>query len=257
MARFRLLLEYDGSGFYGWQRQPDGLTIQGALEEALGSLCGHAVQVTGSGRTDSGVHALGQVAHFDTSRPRSPEVYVRALNALTPKRISIRSAEAVGEDFHARFQATYREYHYRLLNRSTPSALDRNRVWHLSFPLDIQIMIEALSLLKGTHDFSAFRAAACQAKSPIRTLYRGEIIQQGDELRIILGANAFLQHMVRNIVGSLVLVGRGGWDLDRFQEVFESRDRTQAAATAPPVGLYLARVTYGEVPWKDSVETSL
>lgn len=252
ISRYRMTLEYDGGSFVGWQRQAPGLlTVQGVVETALAQLCGHPVLLVGAGRTDTGVHALGQVAHFDTSRPRTPEVFVRALNVMTPPEVAILGVEAVSGQFNAR-RATWREYLYRILNRRPASSLDRGRVWHHPGPLDVAAMIEASRFLLGTHDFSAFRSANCQSLTPIRVVSRAEVSQVGDEIHFIIRANAFLYHMVRNIVGSLILTGRGKWSPLQFQEVLASKDRTRAGSMAPAQGLYLVRVCYGE-----SVSTDL
>ncbi|MBF0423289.1 MAG: tRNA pseudouridine(38-40) synthase TruA [Magnetococcales bacterium] len=244
MPRFRLLLEYDGSQFSGWQRQPLRETVQGVLERQLGVLCGHPVTVTGAGRTDAGVHALGQVAHFDTAHPRESEVYVRALNATTPEGLTILECTEVSSEFHARYSARYREYLYCLYLRPEPSAIQRHRMWHVGRFLDLTTMTRAGQILLGTHDFSAFRAASCQARSPIRTLLRVDMVQKDQEVHLIFGGNAFLHHQVRNMVGSLVQTGLGRWSVQQFEYVFRGKDRTQAAATAPPWGLYLTRVAY-------------
>ncbi|MEO5341494.1 MAG: tRNA pseudouridine(38-40) synthase TruA [Magnetococcus sp. MYC-9] len=248
MARFRLTVEYDGGGFHGWQRQREGIvTVQGVLESALERLCGHAVCVTGAGRTDSGVHATGQVAHFDTEQPREPWVFLRALNVLTPQTVTVLAVEAVDDRFHARFSAVYRQYLYRILAaRSAAPALNRRRVWHHPRPLDVDRMREAAAALLGTHNFSAFRAAFCQSKDPVRTLSRMEVDAMGSEIHIRVGANGFLQHMVRNMVGTLGLVGRGEWPPSVVGEILRSQDRTKAGPTVPPWGLYLERVLYEE-----------
>ncbi|MBF0152128.1 MAG: tRNA pseudouridine(38-40) synthase TruA [Magnetococcales bacterium] len=243
-TRFRLDIEYVGEAFSGWQRQAFGITLQGVLEEALARLCGHAVTLVAAGRTDAGVHALGQVAHFDTSCPRPEKVLLRAINATTPPDLTVLRVTQVSNAFHARHAARHREYLYRLSDRETPSALDRGRVWHHPATLDEKAMRRAARILLGTHDFSAFRAARCQAKTPVRTLSRMEIHRSNDEIRVILGADGFLHHMVRNIVGSLVLVGQGKRSIAWFENVLASRDRTLAGATAPPHGLYLNRVLY-------------
>ena len=244
MPRFRIVLEYDGGGFSGWQRQPGQVTVQGVLEAALLRLCGHPISLVGAGRTDAGVHAAGQVAHFDTSRPRSPDVFVRALNANTPGGVTVLSAHAAPDHFHARYSATYREYAFRIFTRPQAPTLEQKRVWHHPGHLDPDAMGKATAQLLGTHDFSAFRAAACQAKNPVRTITRADVNPNGKEICIHLGANAFLQHMVRNVVGSLTLVGRGKWSPEKFQTVLFGRDRTLAGPTAPPWGLYLTRVCY-------------
>lgn len=244
MSRFRLLLEYDGGLFHGWQIQPEGETVQGVLESALLRLFGRPLRVIGAGRTDAGVHATGQVAHFDAPFDRAERDIVRALNALTPPGLSILSAEKVPYDFHARHSARYREYVYRIFQRAQPPTLERDRVWHCPRPLDLPVMQEAGSSLLGTHDFTAFRAASCAAPSPVRTLSRLVLDRQGVILEITVGANAFLYHMVRNIVGSLVKVGVGDWPPGRIQEILASRDRRQAGPMAPAAGLYLTRVGY-------------
>lgn len=247
MARFRMTLEYDGEGFRGWQRQRDGIvTVQGVLETALARLCGHDVRVLGAGRTDSGVHATGQVAHFDTTCPRESGVFLRALNATTPSTLTVLGVKAVDERFHARFNAIYREYFYRIMTRREAPALERKRIWHHPKPLDVHVMHTAGTALLGEHDFSAFRAALCQAKHPVRTLSRLDVEAVGSEIYIRVGANAFLQHMVRNIVGTLSLVGRGEWPPSAVQQILASKDRTKAGPTAPPWGLYLDRVLYGD-----------
>lgn len=244
MTRFRLLLEYDGGGFCGWQRQSGPPSVQESLETALTRLCGHGVTVVGAGRTDTGVHALGQVAHFDTSRPRPVQELKKALNALTPRGIAILAVTEAEEGFHARFSARYREYLYRMNDRQEPPVLDLDRVWHLHGRVDAAAMATAAAVLLGEHDFSAFRAAACQAKSPVKQVQRVEVSRTGDEIRLVIGANAFLHHMVRNITGSLVKVGRGEWSAADFQRILENRDRTKAGATAPPQGLYFVKVGY-------------
>ncbi|MBF0612630.1 MAG: tRNA pseudouridine(38-40) synthase TruA [Magnetococcales bacterium] len=244
MQRYRLLLEYNGTRFRGWQRQLGHPTVQESLETALARLCGHQVTVTGAGRTDTGVHALGQVAHFDTHRPRPAGELKKALNALTPKDVAVLAVEEVDSRFHARFSACYREYLYRLNDRQEPPVLELGRVWHLHQRVDAGLMNQAASLLLGQHDFTAFRAAGCQAKSPVREVKLARVSRQGHEIRLEIGANAFLQHMVRNIIGSLVMVGRGEWSVDHFGKVLAGGDRTRAGATAPPHGLYFMRVDY-------------
>ncbi|MBF0439019.1 MAG: tRNA pseudouridine(38-40) synthase TruA [Magnetococcales bacterium] len=252
LTRYRMTLEYDGGAFVGWQRQAPGLiTVQGVVETALAQLCGHPVLLVGAGRTDSGVHALGQVAHFDTSRPRTPDVFLRALNVMTPPEVSILHVEGVADAFNAR-RATWREYLYRILIRRPSSALDRGRVWHHPGPLDLDAMIQAASCLVGVHDFSAFRSANCQALTPIRDVTVARLEQIGDEIHFLIRGNAFLYHMVRNIVGSLIQTGRGKWTPERFQEVFFSKNHALAAPMAPPQGLYLQRVHYKDFEWHGS-----
>ncbi|MBF0191841.1 MAG: tRNA pseudouridine(38-40) synthase TruA [Magnetococcales bacterium] len=245
-TRYRLTLEYDGSRFSGWQRQAPGVvTVQGVVEQALERMCGHPVLLVGAGRTDTGVHAMGQVAHFDTTRPRNAGVFPRALNVLTPADVTVLEAGEVAEGFNAR-RAAWREYRYRILRRSAPSALDRGRAWHHPGRLDLEAMTRAAEFLVGRHDFSAFRAAHCQSLTPVREVILAELRPEGDEIHFVIRANAFLYHMVRNIVGSLVWVGRGKWTPERFAEVLAGRDRTCAGPMAPAHGLYLMRVHYGE-----------
>ncbi|MBF0215252.1 MAG: tRNA pseudouridine(38-40) synthase TruA [Magnetococcales bacterium] len=243
-TRFRLTLEYDGSRFFGWQRQAPGIpTVQGAVEQALEALCGHPVLLVGAGRTDTGVHALGQVAHFDTLKPRNPEVFVRALNVLTPPEVTILDAAQVSGGFNAR-RAAWREYRYRILHRRAASALDRGRAWHHPGRLNLDAMNQAAAYLLGKRDFSAFRAANCQSLTPVRDVTRAELLPVGDEFHFRVRANAFLYHMVRNIVGSLIYVGRDKWSPERFLEVLNGLDRTQAGPMAPAHGLYLLQVHY-------------
>ncbi|MBF0182539.1 MAG: tRNA pseudouridine(38-40) synthase TruA [Magnetococcales bacterium] len=241
-----MTLEYDGGAFSGWQRQAPGVrTVQETLEAALEKMCGHPVLVAGAGRTDTGVHALGQVAHFDTTRPRDPQVFRRALNVLTPPEVAIVDVARAPAGFNAR-RASWREYLYRILAGRCPPALDRQRVWHHPGPLDLDAMREASAWLIGNQDFSSFRSANCQSLSPVREVMRAEWRVAGAELHFSIRANAFLYHMVRNIVGTLILVGRGKWPPERFREVLAGLDRRQAGPMAPAHALYLARVNYGE-----------
>jgi tRNA pseudouridine38-40 synthase len=244
VSRFRLTLEYDGSLFSGWQVQPAAQTVQGVLETALARLFGQPVRVIGAGRTDAGVHATAQVAHFDSPFERPVRDIVRALNAMTPPGLSVLAAEKVDSEFHARYSAFYREYRYKIFLRPEPPALDRDRVWHFPRPLDSDTMREGCSYLLGTHDFSAFRAASCSAPNPVRTVSTLLLEQEGAVLIITIGANAFLYHMVRNIVGSLVKVGLGDWPPIRIQEILAGRDRAEAGPMAPATGLYLTKVAY-------------
>lgn len=244
MSRFRLLLEYDGTLFFGWQVQATGQTVQGVLEVALARLFGHSITVIGAGRTDSGVHATAQVAHFDTPFDRPERDIVRALNALTPPGLTVLAAAQVAEDFHARYSAIYREYCYKIFLRQEPPALERNRVWHHPRHLDVAAMAAGANHLLGTHDFSAFRAAGCSAPNPVRTVTTMHLEKNVVVLEATIGANAFLYHMVRNIVGSLVKVGLGDWPAIRIREILEGRDRNSAGPMAPATGLYLTKVSY-------------
>ncbi|OSM04363.1 putative tRNA pseudouridine synthase A [Magnetofaba australis IT-1] len=231
-----MLVEYDGAAFHGWQRQKGQASVQQAIEEALEPLCGGPVTLHGAGRTDAGVHASGQVAHFDSPRARLPGAFRQALNVNTPHTLTIRSCMAADDDFHSRFHAYYREYLYRIHTRFTYPALLHNHIWHHPKPLDVAAMNAAAEHLLGKRDFSAFRAAACQADDPVKILSLAEVSQAGEEIHLRIGANAFLHHMVRNIVGSLALVGRGEWTSERFAEVLAAGDRTQAGPTAPAGG---------------------
>ncbi len=245
-TRWKLTIEYDGRPFMGWQRQPHGASVQEEIERAIGKFSGETVRVHTAGRTDAGVHALGQVAHFDLEKKTDGRTVREALNAhLRPHPIAILSAEAVSEHFHARLSARYRRYLYRVLNRPARPALDTGRAWHVPYGLDIAAMREAAAHLVGRHDFTSFRAAECQAKSPIRTLDRLEVIQEGARLDFAVEARSFLHHQVRNMVGTLILVGRGKWSPGRVADALAAHDRSAAGPTAPPDGLYLVGVDYG------------
>ena len=243
--RYKLTLEYDGSLFIGWQKQAGQLSVQGVLESALKTYLRKTTAVCGSGRTDAGVHALGQVAHFDSDKKLDLRKTQYSLNALMrPNPVVIRKMEAVDEDFHARFSAKQRTYLYRIQNTNFPPALNLRRVWHVNQPLDVDKMNEAAKLLIGKHDFSTFRAANCQAKSPIKTLDEIKVTRVGEEVHITVSAKSFLYHQVRNFAGALVNVGIGTWSVDDFKKAFEACDRTKGAITAPAEGLYFMRVGY-------------
>jgi tRNA pseudouridine38-40 synthase len=245
MTRFKLLIEYDGRDFVGWQRQDNGPSVQEALETAVFGFCGEEAAVAGAGRTDSGVHALGQVAHLDLEKEVRPDKLRDALNAhLRPAPIAVLAAEAVEPEFHARFSATSRAYLYRIVNRRAPLALERGRAWFVPVPLDAEAMHEAAQALVGRHDFSSFRAAECQAKTPVKTLDRLSVTREGEALRIEAGARSFLHHQVRNMAGSLKLVGEGKWDRAKLAWALAQQDRSAAGPTAPAEGLYLVRVGY-------------
>jgi tRNA pseudouridine38-40 synthase len=244
--RIALALEYDGSRFLGWQTQPGGGTVQDALQAALSGIAGSAVQVTCAGRTDRGVHAREQVVHFDTDAMRPDSAWVRGANALLPDSMAVLWAMRVAEDFHARYAALARTYRYVLLNRPVRPALAARHAGWYHAPLDVAAMREAALLLVGEHDFSAFRSAECQAKSPVRTLHALEVQARGERIDFVLRANAFLHHMVRNIVGALVYVGNGRHAPRWAGEVLASRDRGRAAPTFAAEGLYLERVEYAE-----------
>ena len=246
--RIALGVEYEGTDFFGWQVQPDRASVQAALETALAVIAGCRVDVVCAGRTDTGVHALMQVVHFDTPAVRPLSAWVKGVNTHLPDSIAIRWASVVPDGFHARFCATSRCYEYLLVNRSVRPAVGRGQLGWFHHPLDLEAMQVAASSLIGSNDFSAFRSSECQARSPVREMRRLEISRHGDIIRFALEANAFLHHMVRNIVGSLVYVGKGKHTPEWLTEVLRSRDRTKAAPTFAPNGLYLAGVTY-EAKW--------
>lgn len=242
--RWALGLEYDGSGFCGWQSQPAGCGVQDALERALGEIAGGPVRVTAAGRTDAGVHALAQVVHFDTIATRPANAWVRGANALLPRCASVLWARGVDDSFHARFSAVARTYRYLLLARAQRPALAAGRAGWFHQPLDLQAMREASALVVGEHDFSAFRSAECQARNPVRTLHEVRIESRGAWVLMSFTANAFLHHMVRNLVGCLVYVGAGRRAPEWLAEVLAARERRLAAPTFSADGLYLAGVRY-------------
>ncbi|HKA42577.1 MAG TPA: tRNA pseudouridine(38-40) synthase TruA [Burkholderiales bacterium] len=242
--RIALGLEYDGSRFCGWQTQPEGCGAQDALELALSEIAGEPVTTVCAGRTDAGVHALGQVVHFDTGVERPLTAWVRGTNALLPAAVAVTWSRIVSAEFHARYSAVSRAYRYVLLNRAVRPAADHARVGWFHIPLGLERMREAARFLLGEHDFSAFRAADCQARTPVRSLTRLDIVRRGDLVVFDVQANAFLHHMVRNIVGCLVYVGNGRHPPAWIGEVLASRDRRQAAPTFDASGLYLSEVEY-------------
>lgn len=246
MTRWKLTIEHDGRPYVGWQRQAQGQSVQQEIEEAITKFSSETVRLHGAGRTDAGVHALGQVAHFDLERPTDAKTVREALNHyLRPQPISILSAEEADPHFHARMSARRRRYRYIVLNREARAALDIGRAWHVPYRLDIAAMGEGASHLIGKHDFTSFRASECQAKSPIKTLDRLDIVTHGTNLIFEVSARSFLHHQVRNMVGTLILVGRGKWLPDQVAQALAARDRTAAGPTAPPDGLYLVGVDYG------------
>ncbi len=245
MSRWKITVEYDGSVFVGWQRQTNGLSVQEAIESAITGFTGETITLHGAGRTDSGVHALSQTAHFDLAKATDPDTVRDALNHHLKRRaVSILTAEAVTEDFHARFSAKRRDYLYRILNRRAPSALDHGRVWHVARPLDADAMHRAAQSLVGNHDFSSFRALRCQAKSPVKTLDRIDVSRSGDEIHISTKARSFLHNQVRILTGTLKLVGEGAWTEVQVYTALEATARLAAGPTAPPDGLYLTKVVY-------------
>ena len=245
MPRYKLTIEYDGAPFVGWQRQDNGPSIQAALEDAVFAFCGERAAVHGAGRTDTGVHALGQVAHLDLVGERPADTVQAAVNFhLKPQPVVVTQSEIVPADFHARFSATGRRYRYLILNRRAPPALDRGRVWHVPVSLDAAAMADAASLLIGRHDFNSFRSAACQAASSIKTLDQLDVTREGELIRIDVGARSFLHTQVRILVGTLQLVGRGQWSKSDVAAALAACDRTRAGPTAPPQGLCLMAVRY-------------
>ncbi len=245
MPRYKITLEYEGTNYVGWQHQPGLPSIQRAIEEAIFKFCQEQVEVYGSGRTDAGVHALGQVAHFDLKPPQDPFKIQQAVNFyLTNETIRLLKIEEVSEDFHARFSAHRRRYIYRLISRSAPLALQRNLAWYVHRPLDLKVMQEGAKHLIGRHDFTTFRASACQSKSPLKTLDKLDITQKGELCTFFIEAPSFLHHQVRNFVGTLKLVGEGKWQPIDVKTALEKRDRTAGGPTADACGLYFESVDY-------------
>lgn len=245
MPRYKITLEYDGAGFVGWQRQENGLSVQQVLEEALERFCGQTTTAFAAGRTDSGVHALGQVVHFDLERAHTLDTVRDALNFhLKPAAAAVLKVETVGDDFHARMSARQRVYCYRIVNRVAPLTIERGRAWCVRTALDAGAMAEAARVLVGHHDFTTFRASGCQATSPVKTLDALEVERAGDEIRIEARARSFLHHQVRNFVGTLERVGAGKWTADDVRAALEARQRAAGGPTAPAWGLYLVVVEY-------------
>ncbi|HEX4159400.1 MAG TPA: tRNA pseudouridine(38-40) synthase TruA [Rhizomicrobium sp.] len=243
--RYRLTLEYDGGPFAGWQRQENGPSVQAALETAIFKLSSEQVTVTGAGRTDAGVHALGQVAHFDLEKTFTPEKLRDALNYhLRPDPVAVLEARIVSDEFHARFSATSRLYLFRILNRRAPPVLEHGRVWHVARELDADTMQAGARHLIGKHDFTTFRAAECQAQSPVKTLDLLSVRRAGEEIHIEARARSFLHHQIRSIAGTLKLVGEGKWHPRDVASALAARDRSRCGPVAPPEGLYLVRVDY-------------
>ena len=249
MNRYKLTVEYDGRGLVGWQRQDNGLSVQQLLEQAGARLAGHPVDMVGAGRTDAGVHAQGQVVHVDIDKPLAPDRVRDGLNFWlvsenqAPK-VAVLAAEAVSGDFHARFSAIGRRYCYRIVNRRAPLTTQRGLAWGIAKQLDAEAMHDAAQRLVGSHDFTSFRAVLCQAKSPLKTLDRLDVVRQGEEILVHAAARSFLHHQVRSMVGSLVHVGEGKWSAGDLAAALAARDRARCGQVAPPQGLYLVRVEY-------------
>jgi tRNA pseudouridine38-40 synthase len=247
LTRYLIRIEYDGTGLVGWQRQDNGPSVQQFLEDSAEKLTGQPTAIQGSGRTDSGVHALGQAAQLDVPAHLDNRAVMRGLNAwLRSDQIAVLSAEQVGDEFNARFDAIERRYLYRILDRPVPSAINRHRLWHHKVPLDETAMHQAAQHLVGRHDFTSFRATQCQANSPVRTVDALTVSREGDEIHIIAIARSFLHHQIRNFAGSLSLVGRGKWTESDLKAALEACDRSAAGQTAPAHGLYLTDILYPE-----------
>jgi tRNA pseudouridine38-40 synthase len=245
MPRYKLTIEYDGTPFVGWQMQDNGVSVQGVLTEAIAAFSGERVTVSGAGRTDTGVHALGQVAHIDLGKNWDAGNVRDGVNFhLRPQPVAVLAAEAAAADFDARFSALKRHYLYRIVNRRADLTLDLNRAWRVPRPIDAAAMHAAAQQLIGKHDFTTFRSTECQAKSPVKTLDRLDVSRDGDEISVTASARSFLQHQVRSMVGSLVHVGEGKWSADDLAAALAARDRTACGQVAPPQGLYLVRVDY-------------
>lgn len=248
MPRYKLILEYDGGPYIGWQKQDNQKSVQGELETAIHKFCGNETDVVGAGRTDTGVHATAQVAHADLPKAYDPFQIVQGVNfhlfADEKNRISVLAAEEAAADFHARFSAKNRHYLYHIVNRRQRLALDSGRAWQVAEPLDIAAMQEAAKHLLGTHDFSTFRDTRCQAKSPQKTLDAFDLRQNGENIIVTASARSFLHHQVRIMVGTLALVGKGKWQPDDVKRALDAKDRKEGGPTAPPDGLYLVGVDY-------------
>jgi tRNA pseudouridine38-40 synthase len=247
MPTFKLTIEYDGTAYCGWQRQMGNPTIQETIEGALAVMVNHPVTLIGAGRTDAGVHALGQVAHFKTDTRLSPEVFLKGLNSLLPDDIVIRTCQLAADGFHARYDARGKRYRYRILNRDLPAAIGRHYCWHVRRRLDLAAIRQAAAALRGTHDFKSFEGAGSPRTSTVRTVFRCEWIQgEEDLLELEISGDGFLRHMVRNIAGTLVEIGLGRRPADDMPAILAARDRHRAGITAPARGLFLVEVNYAE-----------
>ena len=245
MTRFALTIEYDGRPFMGWQRQAHGPSVQETIEAAAQKITGEAVAVHAAGRTDAGVHATGMRAHLDIKRPITPFRLMEALNAVVrPAPVAILACEAVPDDWHARFSCTARHYEYRIVTRRAPLTFENGLAWRLPGPLDAAAMAEGAARLVGRHDFTTFRSAHCQADSPLRTLDRLDVVQQGERISVFASARSFLHHQVRSMVGCLALVGQGKWSADDVQAALDACDRARLGLNAPSDGLYFRQADY-------------
>ena len=243
--RYKIVVEYDGRPFMGWQRQAHGPTVQAAIEDAAQTICQEQITVHAAGRTDAGVHGLGMVAYLDVNRTITPFRLMEGLNArLRPAPVAILSCEPVADDFHARFSCLARHYEYRIINRRPPLTLDAGKAWRIAAPLDADAMHAAAQALVGLHDFTTFRSVHCQSASPVKTLDRLDVIRSDDRIRIFASARSFLHHQVRSMVGCLTMVGEGKWSADDLKSALEARDRRALGFNAPPDGLYFLRADY-------------
>jgi tRNA pseudouridine38-40 synthase len=257
MPRFKLTIEYQGAPFVGWQRQKDGVSVQGALEAAVARLDPGTPAVTGAGRTDAGVHATGQVAHVDLAAAWEPFRLSEALNYhLKPHPVAVVAVEPVAEDFHARFSATARHYRYRIISRRAPLTLEAGLAWRVAYDLDAEAMQEAARHLIGKHDFTTFRSAQCQAASPVKTLDVLNVVRDGPEISMVLKARSFLHNQVRSFAGTLERVGAGKWHPDAVRDALAACDRAACGPVAPPDGLYLTGVDYDADPGRDTTDTA-
>lgn len=249
MPRFRMVVEYDGAPYVGWQRQDNGHSVQGAIEKAIFSMTGERLSLKAAGRTDSGVHAFGQVCHADLTKRWKAATLMNAVNAhlaMDEERIAILEAEEMPDTFDARFSATKRHYLYRIINRLAPIAIEAERAWHVKKPLDHERMHDAAQMLVGHHDFTTFRSSHCQAKNPNRTIERLDVTRNGELIEIRASAQSFLHNQIRSFAGTLKLAGEGKWSPEDVRDALEARDRTRCGPVAPPHGLFFMKVEYGD-----------
>ena len=245
MARYRIKIEYDGTNFVGWQYQKNGLSVQEILQKALFQFSGEKVTIIGAGRTDSGVHAIGQMAHFDLKKKIKKNFFLRGVNQYIGNNpVTILDIRKTNNKFHSRFHAKKRTYQYTIINRQSPLALQKNKAWHIRKKLNVKDMKKGAKLLLGTHDFSTFRASSCGAKSPIKTIEKISIKKNKEKLILEFTSKSFLQQQVRSMVGCIKYLGEGKWQLDVFEKIFKSKKRIKCATPAPACGLYLKKVSY-------------